>query len=649
MVESVQYNPAIIQVLQEKRQEWKIADNKSNAELIALAGSAFAEFRDKALSELEKRWNLLPERTANSEKVKKVDLMEQFEQIPEYRRTHLLRELVALQLVEGCNGGCEFCLFGIKEKGITHKYTFDSLEKFFTKYGKNIGITGNNLHLYWDSDPFDYKDGDKTFLDIYRLAKNTVSKPEAIDKSYISTSVPRGSQKEFSLFVEQVINNHLNLDDTMPEIRLSIRKSNIERVETALEVVWNRLIQTTPERDSEKLRAAFQKLIVCVFRDDSTIQNLGPLISKAERFKDIGTIACADGVVLSPDYPRNVAVTAATPSVPSGQFEQLLDLHDPTIFSLRFVDMYSAKISDTNNLESEKQKLNRIINYRLNFIPEIQISDQDGLRKNAELIPKNIELSRDCKSMQTFIDSCTKISDSNIENTQRDMFMKVSKEEWDRIRKSILGRLDSFRAKKHQDIESRYITELDVLLISKVDFIFNRYLNKGAIHAATIAQILNKLGDKQAPHVDRIMNVMDKLLDKKTAREIYIPELEEHIIEVNRYLEGLDPKPDETEQREYINYFIDCAASNASLNQEDYQNLVKISEKIKSPQEIKHIINKNIYCKALEISRPMYHATKKIIEDNILIYWDHDLDKNWWANYLLELLAKNILVSKFGI
>lgn len=96
-------------------------------ELFPMSGSIDPNISDEATKEVRKKWNLEPERDAQYAPT--VDIMEQFKDFEEYDVKMILRKLVAIQLTTGCNGGCRFCAFG-KKKGVTEKYSFESLKKF---------------------------------------------------------------------------------------------------------------------------------------------------------------------------------------------------------------------------------------------------------------------------------------------------------------------------------------------------------------------------------------------------------------------------------------------------------------------------------------------------------------------------------------
>jgi hypothetical protein len=164
--------------------------------LRAQAGSQDPQKAAEAKRKLSILWEIQPERDAKNARTE--NLLEQFERFSEDERRLILTNLVGLQLTEGCNGGCYFCLFGAK-KGVTVKYSFSSIKAFFEKYGD---IVNQNMGLYWDSDPFDYRDTDeqgnlRTFVDVYQVFRE--KQPET--HHYISTSIPKGGGDDFIKFM----------------------------------------------------------------------------------------------------------------------------------------------------------------------------------------------------------------------------------------------------------------------------------------------------------------------------------------------------------------------------------------------------------------------------------------------------------------
>jgi len=90
---------------------------------------------------------------------------------PEFVEQKLIPNTYAIQLTEGCSGGCGFCSEDSPPLG-EHFFSYDSLEQFRDKYGKllpNVIKKGSSVHLYVASNPFDYKDGRHNFIDAARL------------------------------------------------------------------------------------------------------------------------------------------------------------------------------------------------------------------------------------------------------------------------------------------------------------------------------------------------------------------------------------------------------------------------------------------------------------------------------------------------
>ncbi|MEI6533322.1 MAG: hypothetical protein WCO06_05785 [Candidatus Roizmanbacteria bacterium] len=157
--------------------------------LTAQAGSQDVLLANQARKELDRKWDLTPEN--DSLNVPTVDLMAQLEPFSEEARKRLANNLVAIQLTEGCNGNCPFCLFGNK-KGVSAKYSASSVHRYLREYSNEIP---KSLALYWDSDPFDYREEVEgkvlDFTDIYKEWRSM----RPTEFQYVSTAIPRGGKK----------------------------------------------------------------------------------------------------------------------------------------------------------------------------------------------------------------------------------------------------------------------------------------------------------------------------------------------------------------------------------------------------------------------------------------------------------------------
>ena len=271
----------------------------------------------RKLREKRERLGLLPLKTTklfsskikNCQDIPSINILEQISAYSENELKILLSQLTGLQLTDGCNGRCPFCFLGTK-KGVTSKYSFESIKMFMNKYSKYMpGTTA----LYWDSDPFDYVDGSFTFTDVYTVWDTL--KPN--DRKYVSTAIPRGDENSFINFIEHQFVAYLNKKEPLPlRIRLSLSKFNIQRVE----LVFKEIIRLLEKKYPKLLISKFlRKHIVLASTFDDEVVTIGGLIEQHDDIKDIFTPACKDGTAISPKSIKAVMVTIPTKYEPSGQ------------------------------------------------------------------------------------------------------------------------------------------------------------------------------------------------------------------------------------------------------------------------------------------------------------------------------------------
>ncbi len=175
-----------------KKEREKLGQERLDIDrLTAEVGSQDPAVAGSARRKLDTKWDLDPGKDALSAKT--VDLKEQLGGYTEADREIIASNLIGIQLTQGCNGNCPFCLFGVK-KGVEAKYSFGSVVAFLEEYKDKLG---RGFALYWDSDPFDYRDGEHTFVDVYKAYRNI--RPE--EYHGVSTTIPRGGEKDFIDFM----------------------------------------------------------------------------------------------------------------------------------------------------------------------------------------------------------------------------------------------------------------------------------------------------------------------------------------------------------------------------------------------------------------------------------------------------------------
>lgn len=298
-------------IFERRREEFGLKELDVDS-LTMLAASQDSVVAEQAQKHLEEKWALAPDKDV--ERAPSVDLMEQLSQYTEKERRLIISQTMALQLTEGCNGGCPFCFLGIK-KGVSAKYSFESIVAFFRQHGDQLS---KSLLLYYDSDPFDYRDGKHSFVDVYRAWRKV--KPG--ERHFISTAIPRGSGDDFVEFMRSAINERKKEQrrgnpQPMVGVRISLAKHNAQRVEAVIKRLTRTLLKDGHSQRS--IDNFYREHLEVGVRFSDKVHLIGPLIERHDDVRDIFSLGCGDGVVLSPGACRARMITVPTVYEPSGE------------------------------------------------------------------------------------------------------------------------------------------------------------------------------------------------------------------------------------------------------------------------------------------------------------------------------------------
>ena len=284
----------------------------------------------------------------------------------------LAENLAFLQLTEGCTVGCSFCGVSAARK-VSSSFSLESLVKF----GKEVPGKMNRLStLYYASDPFDWIDGDYTYLDLSPLWGTYTS-----GVPYMSTSLPLGAEFSVLRFLEA--NYHLYNQGkdaaSVRQIRFSRTSHNAARVDTIFSVLEQRGV-------SKDFLSTMQ--INDLTKQDSIRKN-GHLIHHPDRdpLADAWGISCQDGVYISPGQGvRAGIVEACTRASPTGLFTGPLEPGRMTIPVERFTG------------SSEYEHPGTAIYGRLSFslIPEAEVMEV----RNGKITDRHVypSIRRDIKT-----------------------------------------------------------------------------------------------------------------------------------------------------------------------------------------------------------------------------------------------------------
>lgn len=220
---------------------------------------------------------------------KPVDLGEMLASYSHSERLLIAENLGGIQLTDGCTVGCEWC--GINAlRRTTTAFSFDSIGTFLTETDGHLLAEPT---LYFASDPFDWNDGDYTYLDLHPMVSFYLPQRQG---SYISTAVPLGSEFSILKFTEALYEAYKACpEQDKPQhrevIRFSLTDRNSERIKHMLRILKERGVSDE-----------FIEHVAILDHTGDNVVNQGYFIKHPKRdiHKDSIGISCFDGVVISP-------------------------------------------------------------------------------------------------------------------------------------------------------------------------------------------------------------------------------------------------------------------------------------------------------------------------------------------------------------
>lgn len=528
-----------VQEIREKR--WSIPPVENLSLLLAQAKSKNDYIRKNGLELLNKNWLVKFENSI--ENAKTVDLLEEFEQFNPKERKQILKNIYAIELINGCTGGCYFCVSGTKNR-IEKKYSFDSLQKFYEKYKnflphrrewleeikwkliKKFPKQCRDLHLkppqereillYWDGDPFCYQDEEKTLIDVYNLM---VNHGKGKFSRWISTSIPPGSQKNFVLFFEKIATDFEQKRIKLPIIRISLAKHNVQRVETTLLFLYFYLLSKgIPE---EKIKQIYDTSFICHIRDEKTLFNAGSLVNQADKIRDIISPQCRDGIILSPGDSRIQLMLATNYFLPMGSLVVPLEKNDLVKKYIsncsNFNSLYNyAYLIDTPNIylydpnahlkHLQKLILQKKIFLRLPFKKNLLFFKND---KKENLI---FILSRNSLALRHFLEYSSQLSLFNCSNDLKNEYFKIASQDFEKIRPHIINYLSQAK-KQRNNLKINYYIFLMEFYLNHLDLLMKFIVDKRDPNLIiAIANFLLKIGESAKPFLKSIFKSLSNLL-----------------------------------------------------------------------------------------------------------------------------------------
>jgi len=545
--------PRIITEIEKVREKrWRIAPFNQMPFLIAEAKSANPYSKEKALSMLDKTW--LVKKENSIEKAEKVDILKEFEQFSSRQRKLILKCLYALELIKGCTGDCYYCLFD-RKKRIEKKYSFQSLKKFYKKYSRYIPKRNDYLErvrekllskfpkyykylpldlpkdkritIYWDGDPFCYQDGDYTLIDVYKMM---VNHGKGKFCRWISTSIPPGTQRNFVGFFEKIAEEYCHRTINVPLVRISIAKHNIQRVETTLKFLYQYLMSLG--LNQEKVIKFFDETFIFHIRDEGTLEKVGPLFNKGDRFRDVISPQCKDGVVLCPDSSKVQMMVAANRFFPAGVLKISLkknSLERGLVVSDSLMNYaYYLYHSDVPRLFYDRDyhllHTLKLISQGKVFVELPKKPDGEdftSIKKKSLNEKIFFTLSRYIFSLRQFVGFCSQFNLSLFPNDLKKEFFLVAKKDYGEIKPKIIESIGlakkkglNFGKKNNKDIqEIKELISIMEFYLAQVDLLMEFVdKDKEPNLIVSLAKLLFKFGEKENENLNKILKSLRTMI-----------------------------------------------------------------------------------------------------------------------------------------
>jgi SAM-dependent methyltransferase len=546
--------PQIIEDIQDIRENrWTIPLYEYEPLLISKAKSKNLEIQESGLRLLEKSWLVDSKNSLESAQV--VDIAEELERFSKKQKKLIFKSFFAIETIKGCNGGCYFCPLGIRNK-IEYFFSFESLKIFYNRYSYYLGynipqkILENlksflfhkfprkyrYLHLsppqnketliYWDGDPFPYRDRQKTLFDIYQLMAGFT---RSRFSPYLSSSIPPGSQRLFVEFFMKIARKYFQKKIRIPVVRISLAKHNVQRIETTLKFLYYYLL--SKNFNFKQIHELFKKSFIFHIRDEDTLFKVGPLVKSGDGIRDIFSPLCEDGFILSPRNSRIQIMVAANKFCPSGginifsQEEKFIKnlIRQYSLFNFAFHDQNSEYLDDN---QKHLSHLRQLILQNKVFLPlPKKISGglflgKEGSSKIERII---FVLSRYSLSLRHFLSYSGGLSPSWIPIDLKITYFQIASKEFKSHRQIIAGYLQKaekellrMRGKdrnKKKLKELQYFFQLTNFHLRSTDLIMNLIdKNRNLDLVMVIINLLLKIGSKEIKKFKMISKNLDVLI-----------------------------------------------------------------------------------------------------------------------------------------
>jgi hypothetical protein len=486
--------------------------------LYAKVGSQDVEVATQAKKTLLLKWELTAERDAKNAKT--VDLMkDDLSRYPEPIRQKIVSKATVLQLTQNCNGNCYGCPNG-KDKGVSAKYSFNSIVSFFQTYHDSLP---DDFRTYWQSDPFDYRDGDHNFTDVYKAFREI--RPEQFQS--ISTALPRGSADDFIDFVKNLAYEKRDFvsqgKKLQTKVRISVWKHNIQRVEAIVNKCMTELSQEG--FSDEELILLFNHNISFENRFDDMLRTIGPLISRRDDMTDVEAIACEDTIVLSPENVYATTMTVPTVFDPMG--EQMIPITAENCDRVIPEYVYKPDYARSSNYFTEK--------LATPFLPKLISTDKKELELDDPIDSLCMHLGRSILSFGLVLENLEHLpitvepigtKNPVLTEENKTKYFATVFEEYPRMKDLALKQIQHATAlvKQSEEIQQdkiQYYILLAEVYLSKMDYLATLFVNEIPFEViGATAGVIKNIGRKEIGQFDDIVSQLNRLIDQIQRGEI---------------------------------------------------------------------------------------------------------------------------------
>lgn len=236
-------------------------------------------------------------------------LEKKLSEFTEEQRKLIFENTGAVQLTKGCSLACPDC--GVAAlKGIKDFIPYGTLDSMFSKYGKEL--SKSNEMLYYASEPFDYKDGDKSYIDVHNMYSEKVG-----NKLSLITSVPIKKEEEILKMLKDEVGTPF---EDRKISAMSLTDYNYRRVERKLKE--SGLMDDLEGVDSLKEFGEFvnqNSVGNQPVRDFVNVYKRYNLSDASDEKLADESIGCFHGVLMDPSGVYNLRITNPTKENPTGE------------------------------------------------------------------------------------------------------------------------------------------------------------------------------------------------------------------------------------------------------------------------------------------------------------------------------------------